>query len=73
MILGTIIEDWRGKNGLSLRQAAAMIGISHTCLYRLELGNDIDGPTLSTVIQWALNKGPIKPAPAEPAHANGSK
>jgi transcriptional regulator with XRE-family HTH domain len=39
---------------LTIREVAAMIGISPTTMHRFESGDDVDGRTLIAVLKWLL-------------------
>ena len=54
MRLGEVIRKWRVMSELSVRDAAAIIGISATTLHRFESGDDVDGRTLITVLKWLM-------------------
>jgi transcriptional regulator with XRE-family HTH domain len=52
--LREVIRKWRMMSELSIRDAAAMIGISATTMHRLESGDDVDGRTLIAVLTWLM-------------------
>jgi hypothetical protein len=52
--LGKVLKDWRWANKFTTRQAASMVGISHTALFRLEHGKEISSDNLRQVIRWLL-------------------
>ena len=54
MRLGEVIRKWRMMSELSIRDAAAMIGIPATTMHRLESGDDVDGRTLIAVLTWLM-------------------
>lgn len=61
MKLGEVIAGWRYSERLTLREAALIMGVSHTTLFRLERCKGIDGKTLATVIAWLMGAwtGPV--------------
>ena len=54
MRLGEVIRKWRMMSELTIRDAAAMIGISATTLHRFESGDDVDGRALIAVLKWLV-------------------
>jgi transcriptional regulator with XRE-family HTH domain len=54
MRLGEVIRKWRLMSELTIRDVAAMIGISATTMHRFESGDDVDGRTLIAVLKWLL-------------------
>ena len=54
MRLGEVIRKWQITSELTIRDAAAMIGISATTLHRFESGDDVDGRTLIAVLKWLM-------------------
>jgi hypothetical protein len=54
MRLGEVIRKWRVMSELSIRDAAAIIGISATTMHRFESGDDVDGRTLVTILKWLM-------------------
>jgi DNA-binding XRE family transcriptional regulator len=60
MRLGEVIRKWRMMSELSIRDAAAMIGISTTTMHRLESGDDVDGRTLIAVVLRSFDKPAVR-------------
>lgn len=54
MLIGELIRDWRTLNRLGVREAARMIGTSHSTLNRVERGEEVDGDTLVKIFTWAF-------------------
>ena len=55
MRLGEVIRKWRVMSELSIRDAAAMIGISATTMHRFESGDDVvTERTLIAVLKWLM-------------------
>ncbi len=51
-MLNKILRERMEKDGISLRAAAAQIGISHNTLYRTLEGQPIDLDTLTLLARW---------------------
>lgn len=51
-MLNKILRERMEKDGVSLRAAAAQIGISHNTLYRTLEGQPIDLDTLTLIARW---------------------
>ena len=49
MTLGQYLREAREKKGLSVRQLAEIVGVSHTTIYDCE--NDLSEPRIST-LKW---------------------
>jgi transcriptional regulator with XRE-family HTH domain len=73
MRLGEVIRKWRVMSELSIRDAAAMIGISATTMHRFESGDAVDGRTLIAVLKWlmATEKESPRPGSEEPQSDTG--
>ena len=58
MILGQMIQAWRGKHKVSRRELATQIGIDHVTLMRLETNNvkAISVETAGKILHWALSQ-----------------
>jgi transcriptional regulator with XRE-family HTH domain len=54
--LGEVLEGWRSWQGLNVREAAEVIGITHSTLSRLERGLPIDANNLIVVIHWLTGR-----------------
>lgn len=52
--LGTVLRGWRQQAPLSLRDAAADIGIPHCTLARIERGEAPNRVTLAKVLLWLM-------------------
>lgn len=52
--LGKVIKGWRKSEGLTQKDVCASVGIAPAVLSRLENGRNVDGATLSVVLQWLL-------------------
>lgn len=52
--LGKVLVAWRHEQGLGIRAAAAVIGVSQATLCRIENGKPCDGKTLTTILFWLL-------------------
>lgn len=52
--LGTVLRGWRQQAPLSLRDAAADIGIPHCTLSRIECGEAPNRVTLAKVLLWLM-------------------
>lgn len=50
--LGLVILGWRQDEGMNIRDAASMIGVTHATLSRLERGLPIDADNLIAVWRW---------------------
>ena len=57
MILGDVIRRWRMWSELSIREVAAMIGVSAATLSRIERGETMDGRTLAKIVTFLLKDG----------------
>ena len=53
-MLGRVLYAWREKEGLTIREAAKMIGLSYSTLSRIENGMSVDGRTLKKLLIWLL-------------------
>lgn len=51
---GEMLRLYRTVNGLSLREIAPQIGISHATLMRIETGQAFDAETLLKLWAWML-------------------
>jgi transcriptional regulator with XRE-family HTH domain len=50
--LPLLVRERRRHHRLSMRAAAAQIGVSNSTVLRLEDGNDVDSGTLAAVLRW---------------------
>jgi transcriptional regulator with XRE-family HTH domain len=50
--LGLIVRERRRQSRLSVRGAAAEIGVSFSKVSRLENGSDLDGKSLAAILRW---------------------
>ena len=55
MRVGWAINGWRKSNQIGIREAAKMIGISHSTLGRIENGKNCDGKTMAKVMLWLFD------------------
>lgn len=54
-VLGAVLKAWRERAGWNVREAADIIGISHSTLCRLENGETTpDAKTLLAILNWLL-------------------
>ncbi len=56
MKLGDVLRKWRRASDLNVREAAALLGVSHGTLSRVERGEKMDGETLAKILAWLLSK-----------------
>ena len=56
MRLGRLLQLWRRREALTLRAAAAKIGINPSTLGRIERGESMHGATLTTVLVWLMGR-----------------
>jgi hypothetical protein len=52
MRLATLLSNWRWAEQITLRTAAAEIGVSIATLRRVENGYPMDGRTLAKIFNW---------------------
>lgn len=52
MILGEVLRKWRRMSDLTVRQAAAEVGLSVATFSRIERGESMDARTLATIFTW---------------------
>ncbi len=52
--IGIVLAKWRWAERLTLRVAAARMGVSFPTLARIEKGERMDGATLARVLTWLL-------------------
>lgn len=52
-----LLKAWRHHQELSIREAAARIGIPASTLARLERDQSMSAETLAAVMSWAMGKG----------------
>ncbi len=57
-MLGRVLYAWREKEGLTIREAAKIIGLSYSTLSRIENGMSVDGRTLKKLLIWLLQDDP---------------
>jgi len=55
-MLGRVIRAWREKEGLTIREAAKLIGFSYSTLSRIENGMSVDGRNLKKLLLWLLQE-----------------
>jgi len=58
--LGEVLKSWRDDQGINIRDAAAMIGVTHSTLSRLERGLPIDADNLIAVIHWLTGRSNLQ-------------
>jgi transcriptional regulator with XRE-family HTH domain len=51
-MLSELVQEKMHKESLSLREAAAEIGIAHSTLFRVLKDNTVDIPTLGVIAKW---------------------
>jgi len=56
MRLGRLLQLWRRREALTLKAAAAKIGINPSTLGRIERGESMHGATLTTVLVWLMGR-----------------
>ncbi len=49
-----MLRKWRTMSEITMRDAAASIGISQATLSRIERGENMDGAVLAKIITWLL-------------------
>lgn len=54
MKFGEMLRCWRAMHNLTLKEAAAKLGIKATTLYAFENGQYPDGKTLSQIIRYGM-------------------
>jgi transcriptional regulator with XRE-family HTH domain len=55
--LAAVLAKWRWAEKLSLREAAAEMGLTLSTLQRIETRDgDLDGATLAKIIRWLLTE-----------------
>lgn len=54
MIIGELLDAYRWKHKLGMRELARKIGISPATLLRIEHGKDCDIRSLMLVINWIM-------------------
>jgi len=52
MRIGLLINNWRRIQGIAIRDAARMIGVSASTLSRIERGEDVDGASFRKIMIW---------------------
>lgn len=52
MNLGAVLRAWRLHTEKSIRETAALIGLSSATYSRIELGGKVDGDTLRVLLIW---------------------
>lgn len=62
MNFGRVLKATREAGGLSLRDAAKLIGISAPALCKIERGRPVDPDTMFTVCFWLMRHGSKKAA-----------
>jgi transcriptional regulator with XRE-family HTH domain len=53
-MLGRVVRSWREKEGITIREAAKIIGFSYSTLSRIENGLTVDGRNLTKLLLWLL-------------------
>jgi transcriptional regulator with XRE-family HTH domain len=59
MNLADMLRLWRRHNDLSIREAAARIGIDRSALHRFERGEAVNQATILQVITWSFRENDI--------------
>ena len=54
MKIGRLLKIWRAVEDKTTQEAADEIGIAKATFNRLEAGKDVNGTTLSKLINWML-------------------
>jgi len=52
MMIGKLLRLWRESMGLSCRDAAQRLGLSHATLNRIERGGHCDTVTMLKLLNW---------------------
>lgn len=52
--LGVVLHRWRINEGVTLRQAGRMVGISAASWMRVEHGHAMEGLTLVKLLAWFM-------------------
>ena len=60
--LGSLLSSWRWQSRMTVRDAAAQIGLTASTYSRLERGHSVDGDTLATVLAWLLKRDVDEPS-----------
>ncbi len=55
MKIGEVLKEWRYGERMGIREAAGVIGISHSTLSRIENGKPMDGDTLAKILTWLMS------------------
>jgi transcriptional regulator with XRE-family HTH domain len=55
MKVGSLLNTYREHTGLTLRELADEIGISHPTLLRIECGKEVDGSTMIKLFLWLFS------------------
>lgn len=58
MNLGDVLRKYRLMSELTVRDMADRIGLNHSTYSRMELGEEVSGPTLAATLNW-LMKGKV--------------
>lgn len=56
MKLSKALKFIREESGLSVREQAAEIGLTHTTYWRIERGKACDLPALAKLLTWLMGK-----------------
>ena len=62
MRLASLLSNWRWAEQITLRAAAAEIGVSIATLRRVEGGYPMDGRTLAKILNWMTGPADRKAA-----------
>lgn len=62
MMIAEVIRLWRKQRGLSVREAAQLIPVSHMALWRFELGRELAQEQWVKIFLWLLSPTPYDPA-----------
>ena len=54
MLIGKMIEAYREKNNLSVRELAARIKVEHTALWKFERGKPVRTNNWVKILTWVL-------------------
>jgi len=52
--LAEVLSCWRRSNDLGVREAAKMVGVTHSTFSRIENGKPMSGETMAIVLRWLL-------------------
>lgn len=52
MRLGVVLRAWRQERGLTIREVASSMGVSHPTLSRIENGKGVNTEVLLKIMHW---------------------